>query len=63
MEIMFPTTKIINTRTITFLRLSPENRKGMMGPDMATPMAKILTIQPAVATLTCSDRRYQAVFR
>ena len=32
---------------ITFFRLIPENSKGVMGADIATTSANILTVQPA----------------
>ncbi len=51
-EMIFPTTKMANTSTMTFFRLNLENNNGMIGPDIATPIAKILTNHPAVATLT-----------
>lgn len=37
---------------ITFFRLIPENSKGVMGADIATTSANMLSVQPASGTVT-----------
>jgi hypothetical protein len=50
-EIMLPKTKIPSTSNIAFLRLTPENNNGIVGPDIDTVRAKRLTSHPAFDTL------------
>ena len=50
-EIILNITKIPNTNNIAFLRFTPENSNGMVGPDIETVSAKRLTSHPALDTL------------